>query len=247
MLIFGVPVSQPVRAVIWPCLIKKCPFKLVPVAPGKGTRTPDFLAMNPSGQIPAIDDNGFKMGESMAIMQYLAESRSWSDLWPADHKERARISMYMHYHHRSIRDASILLIAPLFNVKAYVPETEDVRRRHLEEALRTLDTHYLSNNTPYLAGKDLTLADLACYSELGQLLPQFHNLWDFSSTPNLQTWLARMAQVPHHDDVMLCNKILGDASSLLSKRETFSVESMVTANKAAIKRFAALSEEMRPE
>ena len=80
-----------------------------------------------------------------------------------------------------------------------------------------------------------------------QLLPQYHNLWDFSSTPNLQTWLARMAQVPYHDDVMLCNKILGDASSLLGKRETFSVESMVNANKAAIKRFAALSEEMRPE
>ena len=168
MLIFGVPVSQPVRAVIWPCLIKKCPFKLVPVAPGKGTRNPEFLAMNPSGQIPAIDDDGFKMGESMAIMQYLAESRSWSDLWPADHKERARISMYMHYHHRSIRDASILLIAPLFKVKSYVPETEDVRRRHLEEALRTLDNHYLSNS-PYLAGKGLTLADLACYSELGQV------------------------------------------------------------------------------
>ena len=80
-----------------------------------------------------------------------------------------------------------------------------------------------------------------------QLLPQYHNLWDFSSTPNLQTWLARMAQVPYHDDVMLCNKILGDASSLLGKRETFSVESMVNANKAAIKRFAALSEEMRPK
>ena len=56
-----------------------------------------------------------------------------------------------------------------------------------------------------------------------------------------------MAQVPYHDDVMLCNKILGDASSLLGKRETFSVESMVNANKAAIKRFAALSEEMRPK
>ena len=56
-----------------------------------------------------------------------------------------------------------------------------------------------------------------------------------------------MAQVPYHDDVMLCNKILGDASNMLIKRETFSVETMVNANKAAIKRFAALSEEMRPE
>ena len=86
--IFGVPVSQPVRAVVWPCLIKKCPFTFVPVTPGKegkkGTRNPEYLAMNPSGQIPAINDDGFKLGESMAILSYLAETRRWSDLWPSD-------------------------------------------------------------------------------------------------------------------------------------------------------------------
>lgn len=37
--------------------------------------------------------------------------------------------------------------------------------------------------------------DLACYSELGQLLPQYHNLWDFSALPNLQAWLDRMSEV----------------------------------------------------
>ena len=66
--IFGVPVSQPVRAVVWPCLINKVPFQFCPAAPGTKTRTAEFRRMNPAAQIPAIDDAGFKLGESMAIL-----------------------------------------------------------------------------------------------------------------------------------------------------------------------------------
>jgi glutathione S-transferase len=197
--IFGVPVSQPVRAVVWPCLIKKTPFKFAAATPGlegkKGTRSDAFLAMNPSGQIPAIDDGGFKLGESMAIMSYLGETRRWTDLWPSDPRERARVNMYLHYHHRNVRDASVLLVAPLYTGTNSTPDVKDNRRKNLQKALKTLDLQYLGHDNHFLAGKEMTLADLACYSELGQLLPQYHNLWDFSTTPNLQNWFSRMAQV----------------------------------------------------
>jgi len=240
-------VSQPVRAVVWPCLIKRCPFKFQPVTPGKegkrGTRSPEFLEMNPSGQIPAIDDGGFKMGESMAIMTYLAETRRWSDLWPTDAQERARVNMYLHYHHRNVREASALLIAPLFTGAKSAPDVNENRRTNLVIALSTLEEHYLDDK-PYLAGDTVTLADLACYSELAQLLPQFQNLWDFGATPNVRQWCSRMSQVPYHDDVMLCNTLLGDGSSLLANGQPFPLESMIAANKEAMKRLAVLTEEM---
>lgn len=56
--IYGVPLSQPCRAVIWACLYKRLPFELVLTNPGSrsvdragnpGSRHPDFLAMNPTG------------------------------------------------------------------------------------------------------------------------------------------------------------------------------------------------------
>ena len=39
-------------------------------------------------QIPAINDNGFTLGESMAIVSYLAETRGWTDLWPSNSQVR---------------------------------------------------------------------------------------------------------------------------------------------------------------
>ena len=90
----------------------------------------------------------------------------------------------------------------------------------------------------------MTLADLACYSELGQLLPAYHNLWDFGPTPNVQNWCSRMSTVPYHDDVMLANKLLGNGAALYQSGESFPVESMVLANKEGIKRFSSLVDKM---
>jgi len=42
----------------------------------KGTRAPDYLKINPNGHIPAIDDDGFILWESMAINLYLAKKYS---------------------------------------------------------------------------------------------------------------------------------------------------------------------------
>ena len=49
-----------------------------PGANAGGTKSEDFLKVNPAGLIPAIDDNGFFLGESNAILPYLAEQNSWS-------------------------------------------------------------------------------------------------------------------------------------------------------------------------
>ena len=105
------------------------------------------------------------------------------------------MSMYMHYQHRTIREASVLLIAPLFSSVQSLPDVAENRRSMLKKGLQTLEAQYFADGQPYLVGNNLTLADLACYSELGQLLPQFHNLWDFNDYPRLQDWFSRMAQV----------------------------------------------------
>jgi hypothetical protein len=63
-----------------------------------------------------------------------------------------------------------------------------------------------------LCGDSVTLADLAAYVEIGQLQPQFTNVFDFSPYRNVQRWLIRMQQVAGHDAVHVVLAELGDIS-----------------------------------
>ena len=58
--IFGVPMSQAVRTVLWMMLYKKLPFELIITAPGSpkenGTRHPSYLEKYPNGTIPGLED-----------------------------------------------------------------------------------------------------------------------------------------------------------------------------------------------
>ena len=61
-------------------------------------------------------------------------------------------------------------------------------------------------------GDDVTLADLSAYAEIGQMQPQFTNVYDISPFPNVERWLGDMAKVRGHDDVHVVLEELGDIS-----------------------------------
>jgi glutathione S-transferase len=62
--------------------------------PVRDPKVPEFLAMNPNGQVPVIIDDGFIMWESQAILRYLAEQVQ-SDLLPANARERALVDQWL--------------------------------------------------------------------------------------------------------------------------------------------------------
>ncbi len=71
--IYGIPKSRAVR-VIWMAEELAIPYENVLVTMAdKAHKGPAYLAVNPNGRLPAIDDNGFKMSESLAINLYLAK------------------------------------------------------------------------------------------------------------------------------------------------------------------------------
>jgi glutathione S-transferase len=82
--IFGVPMSQAVRTVLWMMLYKKLPFELIITAPGSpkenGTRHPSYLEKYPNGTIPGLEDpeTGYLLSESIAIMCYLCNKHKWT-------------------------------------------------------------------------------------------------------------------------------------------------------------------------
>ena len=68
--------------------------------------TPAFRAMNPNGLVPVIDDEGFVLWESNAIVRYLASAYAPGVLWPLDARERAGAERWMDWQ-------LTLLLAPL--------------------------------------------------------------------------------------------------------------------------------------
>ncbi len=240
VILYGVPFSQPVRAVMWLMLYKNTPFEMVLINPGSkgetGSRNPAYLAKNPGGTIPTIEepDSGFVLAEAHAIMCYLSNKHGWHDVYPADHQQRARVDWYLNYHHRNVRDASIGLVAPKIRKDLNIPEsTQQMAQATLTNALRAMDSGWLANGR-YLAGDQLSLADFAAYVEIGQLQPSFTNVYDFSPFPNVQRWLQDMQAVDGHDDVHVVLAELGDISV-----EPPSMDTIKNANKNALKTLQA--------
>ncbi len=64
-----------------------------------------YLAVNPVGGIPAIEDDGFTLAESHAILRYLARSQARADLYPAVAGEQARVDEFLDRFHTTFRPA----------------------------------------------------------------------------------------------------------------------------------------------
>lgn len=235
LILYGVPFSQPVRAVMWLMLYKRLPFEMVLINPGSsgdnGSRNPAYLAKNPGGTIPTIEepDNGFVLGEAHAILCYLCNKHGWDDVYPSEPQARAAVDWYLHYHHRNVRDASLGLVAPKIRKDLDIPEAMQSNARNtLTRALEALNQGWLAQSK-YLTGDQVSIADFAAYVEIGQLRPEFTNVYDFSGFDNVRRWLDDMRAVPGHDDVHVVLAELGDISA-----EAPSMETIKNANKSAL-------------
>lgn len=245
-ILYGVPFSQPVRAVMWLMLHHDAPFEMVLINPGSkgenGTRHPDYLAKNPAGTIPMIEDpsTGFVLAEAHAILTYLCNRNGWTDVYPVDPEARARIDWYLHFHHRNVREASLGLVAPRIRKDLEIPEAmQTAARSTLTRALEGIEAGWLGESG-YLVGDTPTLADFAAYVEIGQLRPEYTNVFDFSAFPRVRRWLDAMQEVKGHDDVHVVLAELGDIS-----QEPPSMDRIRGANKRALgvlkERLGALS------
>src|SRR5437660_445244 len=88
--IYGVPRSRAFRT-LWMAKELGLEYEHVPIDfAGGGTRTPEYLKVNPNGHVPAIDDDGFVLWESMAINLYLAKKHSAGSLYPIRFEDEAR-------------------------------------------------------------------------------------------------------------------------------------------------------------
>ena len=160
----------------------------------QANRRPDFLAMNPNGKVPVLDEDGQILWESNAIMCRLAE-QAGSDLWPNDSR-RIDIIRWLSWDmaHFS-RSAGTLffenVVKRWFGMGDPNPATVEEATRSFRFFAGVLSDHLAARR--YLVGDRLTLADFA----VAMLLPNADEaklpLGDF---PEIQRWHARLCELP---------------------------------------------------
>ncbi len=155
--------------------------------PGKQQKTPDFLALNPFGQVPVIDDDGVVIADSNAILVYLAKRYGDADWLPSDPLGAAAVQRWL-----SVA-AGPLAFGPAAARVALIfgrpPNTEAVERAH---ALLTVMDGELAQRE-FLAGPKPSLADIANYTYVAHAPEGGVALDDY---PHVRAWLARIEALP---------------------------------------------------
>jgi glutathione S-transferase len=101
--IYGRKTSSNVQKVLWCCAEIGLPFERLDIDETfGGLRSPGYLALNPNGLMPTIDDDGFILWESNVVVRYLCAKHSAGTLWPTDPAARADIERWMDWQQTSI-------------------------------------------------------------------------------------------------------------------------------------------------
>ncbi len=187
--IYGIARTRAFR-VLWMAEDLGLDYDHIPIEIGPaGARKPEYLAINPNGRLPAIDEAGFTLWESLAITLYLAkkhgrfypttlesEARAWQwSLWAVQEVDRGVNIWSLH----AVR---------------LPPQERDPQRR--AEALKVLEAPFkvldgaLAGH-PYLLGEEFTVADLNVAAVISRAIDM-----DLSATPRLAQWLERCLERP---------------------------------------------------
>ncbi|MGO3986663.1 glutathione S-transferase [Pseudomonas sp. SAS7] len=165
------------------------PTELVFVDLAKGAhKQPDFLALNPFGQVPVIDDNGTVIADSNAILVYLATKYDNGTWLPEEPAGAARVQRWL-----SVAAGPLAFgpaAARLVTVFGAAFNTDEVIAR-AHTLLKVIDAELAK--APFLAGSTPTIADIANYSYIAHAPEGNVSLEPYA---NVRSWLARIESLP---------------------------------------------------
>jgi len=148
-------------------------------------KSPDFLKLNPNGQVPVLDDDGFILSQSLAINLYLAKKHG-GPIGPASPQEEALMSQWSFWVATEIEH----LLIDLLEHRMMLPEAErnaalaDTAWQRLQKPLAVLETTLTDRD--YLIGNRFTVADL----NVAIVMSLINRLeLDITRYPNVRAWL----------------------------------------------------------
>lgn len=165
------------------------PYETVEVDMAGGqNRSPDFLRLNPFGQIPVLDDAGTIVPDSNAILVYLAKRLGRADWLPEDAEGAARVQRWLSVAAGPIAfGPAAARLVTLFGAR-FDPD-DVIARAH--RILALIDAELAART--WIAAGHPTIADVALYSYIA-VAPEGNV--DLASYGNIRAWLARIEALP---------------------------------------------------
>lgn len=204
--IYGIGASRAVRP-LWAALELGVAFEHIatPYA-GGATRTPEFLAINPNGHIPALVDErpegDVTVWESMACTLYLVSQygTGTDNIAPANAQEEAEALRWSFWTVTEIeKDAlTVLMHRMVMPEDRRKPELADAAEKALLVPLAVLEQHLQQQRASghaYIAANRFTVADLCVASVMSWVRPAPHVLSQF---PAIDAWLTACVDRPAH-------------------------------------------------
>jgi glutathione S-transferase len=192
--IWGRTNSINVQKVLWCCAELEVAYDRIDAGMQFGVNnTPEYRAMNPNALVPTINDDGFVLWESHAIVRYLARRHGAGTLCPSDPQACADSDRWMDWHATTVWPN----LRPVFwNLVRIAPDKRDMAlvndsRDKLAASYALLDAHLA--NRRFVTGEAFTMGDIP----LGTGVQRWFNLpIKREPMPNLEAYYRRLQQRP---------------------------------------------------
>ena len=158
-------------------------------------KSPEFLALNPLGKFPFLQDGDFGIGESEVIVEYLEDRYPQPALLPSTPEGRARSRWISRFHDLYLGPQLSTLYFGLSDGRASDPAFAAAEVDKLHELMALLESHVAP--TPYLLGESFTLADASLvlsFWYVGLLSKAYHKPVLDTAIPKLAQWFAAVQQ-----------------------------------------------------
>ena len=192
--IWGRRNSINVQKVLWTCAELGLHYERIDAGLQFGVNdTPEYRAMNPNGLVPTIDEDGFILWESHAIVRYLARNYGIGELWPEDARTVADADRWMEWYSTTLW----LNLRPIFHTLVRTPPEKrnmalvEEHRKLLAANWQIVDAQLASRE--YLTGSAFTMGDIP----LGVAAYRWFNLpLERPPMTHVERWYRQLCERP---------------------------------------------------
>lgn len=198
MKVYGFPASTCTRKVLMTLHEKDCPYELITVDLRSGEhKQAAHLARQPFGVVPVIEDDGFWLYESRAIIRYLNAKLPGIALSPTESHAFGEMEQWINVEQNYFSSPAVSLIKQLYFAKlqrvAPDPVVIEAAQPVVEQVLDVAEKRLIQQ--PYFAGETFSLADITWMPYIDYLFPS--GLGELiSNRPGFKAWWERVSQRP---------------------------------------------------